>query len=131
MVPVIWSPFAATIVPVPLPKTPSGVIATAPWRLTVYFPRWVATPVPSAVKAPVSTLRLTVPEIVPFTGRSVPPAFAGAEAGLIATTARARPASVINLRMNMVPPSVDRDDLGRREVGEHLPDGVWAAPPPG
>ena len=49
-VPVSSSPFAATIVWVPLPTVPPGVIATVPSKLEVYFPRCAATHVSSPVR---------------------------------------------------------------------------------
>src|SRR3954469_12504234 len=94
MVPVRRSPSAATIVAVPLPaKVPSGVGAPVPSIWTVTFPRWLLTPGTSPVNAPVTELRLIVPAPAPLMGRSVPPAFARADAGVMTASASTRPAS--------------------------------------
>ena len=88
MVPVTWSPFAATSVAVPLPaKVPSAAGAPAPSMWTVMSPRWLLTPGTTPVKAPVAGSRLIVPVPAPLIGRSVPPAFASADAGLRSASA--------------------------------------------
>src|SRR3954447_6283126 len=94
MVPVRRSPSAATIVAVPLPaKVPSAVGAPLPSIWTVTFPRWLLTPGTSPVNAPVTELTLIVPAPAPLMGRSVPPAFAVAGAGVMTPSASTRPAS--------------------------------------
>jgi hypothetical protein len=93
------SPFAATVVPVPVKLNPFGPTrANCASPLPVIAPRWEIWPEVTLVPAPVIRLTVVVDVVVPVSGRLVPFAAAIAAVGLMATTASTKPERKTSLR---------------------------------